>query len=417
MKWQHIATATLVTIVLLPAYLLRAKVFGIPTTALEVMVVGVIVSSLVAAGFSLRDSLPAFTRRLKPAATKHLLLTTSVALILIAATISIFTAPDHLAALGVYRAYFLEPFAFAGVLLYLLKHKHLIIDQILTALGISALFISIMAIVQWFFPATIPIPWDIERRVTSVFEYPNSIGLFLAPIVTIAWIITARKRNLVAFTATRLRCHRLFWLAVAVLGSVAIVLAQSEAAIVAILASLLLYLFFNRKTRPHATLLALFALFAFFTLPTLQEKLTLQDYSGGVRLSQWNETWQMLKDRPIFGAGLSGYPEALKPYHKATQYEIFQYPHNIFLNVWSEMGLIGLMGLMGLILTVARRLKPAATNPISPPNIFALPAFFALLTIFIHGLVDVPYFKNDLAILTWIFLILFFYATTTPTKE
>lgn len=76
----------------------------------------------------------------------------------------------------------------------------------------------------------------------------------------------------------------------------------------------------------------------------------------------------MLKDgRVITGAGLNNYQNSLKPYHQAGIFvknddprwhhktvwdeeyrkqvwqpvEIYLYPHNIFLNFWSELGLFG----------------------------------------------------------------------------
>ena len=57
----------------------------------------------------------------------------------------------------------------------------------------------------------------------------------------------------------------------------------------------------------------------------------------------WTETAAMLRDRPLSGAGLSGYPTVIAPYHKDPKVEIFQYPHNIVLNFWSETGLLGLL--------------------------------------------------------------------------
>lgn len=124
--------------------------------------------------------------------------------------------------------------------------------------------------------------------------------------------------------------------------------------------------------------------------PPLFQKLTLQDYSGSVRLSQWSETIDMLQDHWLLGAGLSGYQTVFKPYHQATHLEIFQYPHNILLNIWVELGLLGLIA-VGLLSWHVLRAEPSI-------------AIFALLQMIIHGLVDVPYFKNDLAFLTWIFL-------------
>ena len=119
--------------------------------------------------------------------------------------------------------------------------------------------------------------------------------------------------------------------------------------------------------------------------------------TGHVRRSQWSETIEMLKGRPILGAGLAGYKTALEPYHKATYLEIFQYPHTLLLNIWVELGVLGLLAFGLLSYRVA---KSAISNFHFPISI----AFFPLLAMTLHSLFDVPYFKNDLAAMTWIFL-------------
>ena len=113
---------------------------------------------------------------------------------------------------------------------------------------------------------------------------------------------------------------------------------------------------------------------------------------------------ELLKDHPMLGAGLSGYPTALKPYHQRTDLEIFQYPHNIFLNIWVEMGLLGLIGFIFLIVTV---LRTTIISMHSQAKACGYIVIFVLIQMFLHGLVDVPYFKNDLAILTWTLLAIF----------
>ena len=133
--------------------------------------------------------------------------------------------------------------------------------------------------------------------------------------------------------------------------------------------------------------------------PSLTAKLTFNDYSGQVRRSQWRETVAMLKDNVVFGAGLNGYPTAMEPYHEAEQYEIFQYPHTIVLNVWTELGLLGLIAFALLAWRATATLRGAGTPPMATTL-----AFLALVQMSIHGLADVPYFKNDLAMMAWLIL-------------
>jgi O-antigen ligase len=102
----------------------------------------------------------------------------------------------------------------------------------------------------------------------------------------------------------------------------------------------------------------------------------------------------MLVDRPIRGAGLSGYPTVFAPYHKAGHIEIFQYPHTLVLNFWSE---VGLAGLLAFALIMLRFFRDATAT-----KAWTLAGAGAALLV--HGLVDVPYFKNDLAMLFWLLM-------------
>ena len=120
----------------------------------------------------------------------------------------------------------------------------------------------------------------------------------------------------------------------------------------------------------------------------------------------------MLLDHPAFGAGLNAYPQTLAPYHDNTLYEIFQYPHNLFLNIWTELGLLGLIAFFWLAWLIIRTAVHGRLK--SRPYVLAL--FAALLAMTIHGLVDVPYFKNDLSVLTWILIVGLILQTQKPPR-
>lgn len=374
----------------LPSYLIRFSLGPIPFTLLEILVLITIISF----GFSRR-----------PFSIPHSPFSIPILLLLLAATIGVLVAPDHLAALGIWKSYFIEPILFFFVAKCVLTND-LDKQRALEALGLGALLMSIFAIVQYVSGWGIPIPWDWQRRVTSFFPYPNAVGLYLAPIVTIA--------ILSLFEKTEKRKIRLYWLLVTTLGLVAIILAKTEAALVAIPASVFICLLLKAWTskshvelrRPRTLAAISFGILLLaiaLSITPIREKLLLQDASGLVRRSQWSETAEMLKDRWFLGAGLSGYPSALEPYHTDRQYEIFQYPHNIVLNIWSELGLLGLLAFVVLAFQTIKIFLNSTTQRLNDSMTIIIAA---LLTMTIHGLVDVPYFKNDLTVMTWSLLAL-----------
>lgn len=381
---------------LLPLYLLRFDILGIPTTVLECLFAILFLWWMV-------ESRKSIIKKFKTVLSLPIVWPALV--LILASTIAIFISPDTRSALGVWKAYFIEPFLFSILLFDALKTPKTK-EWMYRSLGISAFIVSIYGLIQWFFRLPIPPPWDVERRITSIFPYPNALALFVGPIVVLA--ITQAWQ-----TRKEKSAWKWVWLGIVLVGLIAIVLAKSEAAIASILLVTILFFLFQKSTRIATVFISvLMIVFAFSFSPirmSLMEKFSFQDWSEQVRLSQWTETIQLLKDHPLFGVGLSGYPIALVPYHKATYLEIFQYPHNILLNIWVELGMLGVLSFLALLLMSTWKI--CTTKPF-----ILVPAVFVLGEMFIHGLVDVPYFKNDLALLTWIFFILFVFESYGKSK-
>jgi len=118
--------------------------------------------------------------------------------------------------------------------------------------------------------------------------------------------------------------------------------------------------------------------------------------TGTIRLCVWEGTKSLLKDHFIFGAGLSGFREMYSKKYITCDAEPLEYPHNIILNFWSETGLLGLLSFILIIVFYFQFLMQQKAG--------ALKAAFAAAMLYwvVHGLVDVPYFKNDLSLEFWV---------------
>lgn len=381
---RNLKQALLLLLAALPTYLVRIQIGPIPTTLLELLLLATVIVWLIHSRRALH--LKKLTQGWHVA----------ILLFVLAATVSAIVSPSHLAALGIWKAYIIEPILLFFVCRSTLKTAA-DVEQAFLALGASALVVSALGIFQRATGLFIPAPWDIERRITSVFDFPNAVGLFVGPIVTIAAVMLSRAKMHLNDRRTW------FWIGVMLFGMVAIVFSQTEAAYVAIPSSLLIISFFSKRWRKVTIPLFIVLAIAAFALPITRQKLLLQDYSGQVRQTQWVETWQMLKAHPIFGSGLAGYEKVFAPYHVATWVEIFEYPHNILLNIWVELGLLGLLAFGWIVATVLRLFRGVLSEkPGKMSRTIGLACMAALLEMTIHGLVDVPYFKNDLSVLVWV---------------
>jgi hypothetical protein len=381
--WLNHRAAFLLFCGLLPAYLIRFTVAGLPTTALEALFAILFIAWL------LRRQ-----KRFVDISGWRLLLLAWV----VVATVAVFVSPDIRSAAGVWKAYFIEPVLFFIMANDLLR-SHEERDRALRVLAATAIIIGLFALVQRFTGWGVPPPFngvpvppatEAEFRSTAFYGFPNAVGLFLAPLVPLflGCLFADRKRPRLAA----------YWAAAAVLSLAALFLAESEGALIGAAAGIAAAGLLAPKTRKIAAVTLAVAATLALAVPATRhlavEKMTLEDWSGRVRKEMWHEAWTMLRDRPVLGAGLSGYPIVFKPYHKAGHIEIFQYPHTLILNFWAE---IGLAGLIVFILTMTRFFRDALSTK-------AWTLAGAGVALIVHGLVDVPYFKNDLAILFWLLM-------------
>ena len=380
----------------LPLYLIRLEIGPLPTTLLELMFW--VLAIVWALGFVEKG------RRLsiKELALQYKWLTLGIWLVIAGAFLGLTQSQDILGSLNVIKSYIVEP-VLLGFIVWNISQssKNFRIRQFLTALAVPVIAVSAVAIFQKFTGLTIPLAWAAEGRVTSIFPYPNALGHFVAPIVTVLAIFVTDDKVRV----TPQQRHTLN--AALLLGSIAVILAQTEAAIIAIFDSFVFVSFFYREGKRY-TLPVLAVIIALtLAVPQLRtlavQKVGLQDWSGQVRIAQWKETTNFLTDKPqhfLLGAGPDNYPAAIAPYHTHEHLEIFQYPHNLILNTWVEFGLLGVAGtviIIGSVWIVAIR---------KWNRYYVVPLIGGLTEMGIHGLVDVSFLKNDLAMLTSFFVIL-----------
>ncbi len=404
LSWKKPIYAAGLVIILLPTYLFRSKIWFLPFTYLELCIWTIFI-------ITFTKSLLAKNYRLGAADYK---LKWPILVILFASTISVFISQNISAAAGIWKAYFIEPIMFYLILINVIKNSK---DKkiILWSLGISTLVISFLAIFQKFTGFAIAEPgWtgQTSRRVTSIFTSPNAVGLYLGPIIIIyfGWIIQEIKN----YKATILK------LLIFIPAILAIIFTISQGTWLGLLAGILFFVFFlqpgNKKIGWNKKLIVFTFLLLLITsliLPITREKIwpiiTFQNHSGQNRLTLWQMSTDYLLSSPknfILGAGLTGFSVIQNQLREPLKMEPLLYPHNIFLNFWLEIGLLGLIGFIWLSTKFFKHGFTGCKLTASRYKLIALGILSAMFCLLIHGLIDVPYFKNDLAILFWILIAL-----------
>ncbi|OGY87314.1 MAG: hypothetical protein A2233_01270 [Candidatus Kerfeldbacteria bacterium RIFOXYA2_FULL_38_24] len=389
--WHNRIWALSLVLFFLPSYLVRFHFLEIPFTMLESGILSLFFMFLLQEIFFRKENKQATLFSFK----KHPYLVIGLSMFILTGIFGLLTTPNLSAGLGIFKAYLIEPLLFFVVLVKSVKTSK---DWhwLLGALGSIAILTAVITIGQYFLGWGIPASWhDLPgRRATAFYGYPNAVGLFLAPIC--AFFI-----GTLPFWAQFKKLQRWFVLSVIILTLVAIFLSHAEGALVALGISVVVVVFFT-KWRWLVIGISTIILILALILPFTREILFFQDVSGQVRLALWQGTFHLLKAQPIFGAGLGGFPQTYDLYRLPAHVELLLYPHNIFLDFWVELGIIGLgLFLMVLGLIFFWLIKKILKNQ---QQHFLLPLLGVFVCVVIYGLVDVPYFKNDLAVLFWTWL-------------
>jgi O-antigen ligase len=116
-------------------------------------------------------------------------------------------------------------------------------------------------------------------------------------------------------------------------------------------------------------------------------------------------TLRMLRDHPLFGVGISGFAAGIAPYWNPQHQDRFIYPHNLLLNFWVETGILGVIA-FGWLMIQAFRVTWRGWREDREWGPLHLGVLLALIGVIVHGLVDVPYWKNDLSFEFWVLLAL-----------
>jgi O-antigen ligase len=130
--------------------------------------------------------------------------------------------------------------------------------------------------------------------------------------------------------------------------------------------------------------------------------------TGVLRFHLWGSSLRMAADHPIFGVGLDQFLYHYQRYihPDAWREPNLSHPHNLVLDFWLRLGLLGLVALAWALWTFLRSGGPSLTDDDSTARMLSRAASGAAVAFVLHGLVDNSYFVIDLAYSTWIVLLI-----------
>lgn len=275
----------------------------------------------------------------------------------------------------------------------------------LLVLGVDAVIVSgvIIALIAYYqFGRGGGLGVEGVRRVRSVFHHPNELALYLGRIVpvTAAYVFFGpRGRRMWAYLAAT----------VVMLGAIG--LSFSRGGYIGVAAAFLLLLCATGNRRLIWGYVGAAFVVSALAFATGIERFTslIHPASGsdGLRLNIWASAARMLRDHPAWGVGLdqfvSQYPRYIKP--DAWQERFTSHPHNVILDFYVRLGLLGLAWLVfTLVPFMVRGWRTAMRRKAEGDLVrFALVigATGTLVDFTVHGMVDQDYFLHMLAYGFW----------------
>lgn len=351
--------------------------------------------------------------------------------LLVVATLSLLTPQaDRLKeALREYRLVIVEPIALFGLaLLFLRRRGSQGIAWLFDFLVVAGVAVAFGGLYQYLFhikTATDLSPLGPNgagqvvaaegvTRVVSVYSHPDNLGLFLGRVipVAVAFALFAPGGGGWQFWRWQSRRRQLYLLALVPLGAT-LVLSFSRGAWIGVGAALLAVIIAGRAWRWLAVYgvlgLGLLAALPFVKVERIASLFNFSGGSSGTRLYLWQSAIEMIRDHPLTGVGLDQFLYVYNPQYVnplAWTERFTSHPHNLILDFWLRLGVLGLPVLAWLLwrffsLVLARGVgQPAQASPAaSLRQALGLGLFGSMIDFVVHGLVDNSFFVIDLAII------------------
>lgn len=388
-----------------PLYIIRFNIFGIPTTLLEISIYVVFLIGIL----KKYSQIPLWIKEKNRIIKNPFFI--FLTLLFLSTIISTFVPPDLKNSLGALKAWFIDGLMVFLLVIFYVKNKK-DFSVVVGGLSIGAFVVSVVGLWQYFTGRVLP-----DGRIASLYIYDNVlipsgglsnfIALYLVPTILLQVGLLVFYANAKNSASSILKFLLGFSVAVELFT---LFLTSSYGGLIGLITGLLIIMIYkirrlgisNNKKIIFAVLAGLAAVVLVFSQVNTSKFQNLFDAAGATstnaRLQIWQASWLMIKDNPISGIGLNNFEQIYREYIPKVAFPplewLVPHAHNLYLSFWLEIGIIGLVSFIVLMGILGLRLIEART-------IFSITILAAMASILVHGLVDTPILKNDLAVVFW----------------
>lgn len=436
----NLRLAVLLLPLFFPAYLLKFELAGIPFPLIEVLIFGTFLAWLLQSGWKFMKGKLSWKDLVEPYKKSWWL---AVLGILAAALLSVFITPQSVVmmdgntvfygrkvAMGILKSWIIVPVLMLALFSWVVKGAE-DARMLLDGYAASAVFLSAWAVYQVLTGQYI----TPDARASGPFNSANYLALYIAPAFFYAlvrlkeFLILVRepwwKKILHFFRHPADQRAKFFSAVLWTVGTVilffALFFTKSYAAFLALLTVFAVWFVFHArgwKSFPWKwvfwgaglTVLVVAALIAADPVKWQQFFQLAERSSSGVRVEIYTIALRLIAENPLQGIGLGMFPAAYQLEgprilgHDPYEWNML-HPHNVFLAFWLNLGLLGLSSFLWIVKDCFKNwrfVKICAQSDINTPGWFQGIGLLLFLIVLLHGLVDTPFFKNDLSLLFWL---------------
>lgn len=388
------------SVLLLPIAHLKIAIFGIPIYSVEAPIIIALcfyIYGLQQGSFSLRDRI-----------NFHNPFFIGILLFFLGALFSFLANPFSLTSLGMIKTWFVFPIIMFWLWLET-EPDNKDLKRLLFIWLASSILVAIASLI-FFFQGVL----TYDGRLSAWYASPNYLAFFLAYGVLLA----SYSISNLSFLYKKFFYPLLFLL---VLLIVVIFLTGSYTTWISVFAALALYFYLiklklaSRRQKISSLLLFIGIFITFIFLESDSEKwqsiATLSERSSlASRVMIWRSAVSIISDYPFLGIGIGRFQEMYLAYQKYfplyLEWAVPQ-PHNLYLAIWLQTGIVGLAGFGFLISVWLKKMFILWHSSAQDENKKWSALLIALMVLFLLlGIADTPFFKTDLVFIFWLILAL-----------
>lgn len=387
----------------IPLYVVRFELLSIPTNALELLVLALLV------GFFTSYDLRVIGEKLR---SLDRLFVWGTVLLFLGLVFGAFVSQDFFKSLGALKGWFLVPLVFAFIASCVLDNPQKR-ERALFALALSGFCVALIALAYALLGN-----FTFDYRLSAFYESPNMLAMYVSPALLIVMQglklkVRGQKPKLHVKSQNYFsKSYAIFFCFVVL--ALTLFLTRSVGAIASVVLLVGFYLLITlgkthrivseQAVQKVAKVLLLLVFIALLLAPSLSLFINpweLAPSSFASRFMIWKSSLFMLKEHGVFGIG----PGVFQDVHLSHQRYFPPYlewasphPHNIVLATWLYGGVAGLMGFFFILFWFFKK----ARELLSGSRAFVVCCTLLVVSyLLIHGIFDNTLWRNDVAMIFW----------------